>query len=196
MDKSSRRTFRAAPAVGVALTAALVAAGCGSSGSSGDASNANAGVAPKSPAAQQQAAPGTIFRVANVSGVGRVLVDGRGRTVYLLTADGKTSVPCTDSSGCTKIWPDLSLPDGVNSATAGSGVNASLLKTKKVGSENYATYNGWLLYEYVGDNSSGQANGQGIKSFGGTWYAVTAAGAPAKASSSNSNGNAPGYGGY
>jgi len=126
------------------------------------------------------------FSAANVSGVGTVLVDGKGRTVYILTKDGKTNVPCDDASGCTASWPDLPLKDGVMAAKAGQGVTASLLGTKKLSDgETYPTYNGWLMYEYAGDSGSGQANGQGIKSFGGTWYVLSPSGTPVKKSSSS-----------
>jgi len=111
-----------------------------------------------------------------------VVVDGRGRTVYVLTADGHTNAPCTDASGCTKVWPDLPLPDGTSSAKAGTGIQASLLGTMKLSDgETYPTYNGWLMYEYVGDSASGQGTGQGITSFGGTWYALSASGTPVNA---------------
>ena len=46
------------------------------------------------------------------------------------------------------------------------------------------TYKGWRVYEYTGDTGSGQANGQGLKSFGGTWYVLNASGQPVKTSSS------------
>jgi hypothetical protein len=36
------------------------------------------------------------------------------------------------------------------------------------------TLDGWPLYEYSGDLSAGETNGQGVD---GTWYAVTATGA-------------------
>jgi predicted lipoprotein with Yx(FWY)xxD motif len=108
-----------------------------------------------------------------------VLVDGSGKTVYLLTADDKTNVTCDDASGCTKVWPDLPLPDGVTAAKAGAGVNASLLGTMKLSDgETYPTYGGWLLYEYTGDAGPGQAHGQKIKSFGGTWYTIGTDGKP------------------
>ena len=129
------------------------------------------------------AEPGTKFATANVSGLGTVLVDAKGRTVYILTNSGKKNAPCTDASGCTAVWPDLPLPDGTSAATAGMGANASLLSTmKESDGETYPTYNGYLLYEYTGDSGSGQANGQGIKSFGGTWYVLNAAGMPVKSS--------------
>ncbi|MBV9411126.1 MAG: hypothetical protein JO148_05985, partial [Acidimicrobiia bacterium] len=129
------------------------------------------------------------------------LVDGQGKTVYVLTADKKTNLPCTDANGCTKFWPDLPLDNGAT-PTAGTGVDASMLKTMKAADgETYPTYNGWLMYEFAGDGGPGQGKGQGIKSFGGTWYALTAAGDPVSAASTattsapatTSGGGTPGY---
>jgi predicted lipoprotein with Yx(FWY)xxD motif len=118
-----------------------------------------------------------MFSTANVSGLGTVLVDAKGKTVYVLTADGKTNVPCEDSSGCTKIWPDLPFPNGTTSAIAGTGVQSSLLSSMKLSDgETYPTYNKWLMYEYTADTGPAQGHGEGIKSFGGTWYALDAAG--------------------
>jgi hypothetical protein len=50
---------------------------------------------------------------------------------------------------------------------------------KESDGETYATYNGWLMYEFTGDSGPGQGHGEGIKSFGGTWYALTPTGDPA-----------------
>jgi len=164
-------------ATSLAIAAALVLAACG--GDSNKSSTADAGATSSTSATSTTAAsaqPGTAFRAAKVDGVGMVVVDARGRTVYALTSDGHTNAPCEDSTGCTKAWPDLSLPDGTKAATAGAGLQAQLLATKQANGETYPTYGGWLLYEFSGDTASGQARGQGIKSFGGTWYAVTAAG--------------------
>jgi hypothetical protein len=58
--------------------------------------------------------------------------------------------------------------------------------------ETYPTYNGWLMYEYVSDPGPGYANGEGIKSFGGTWYVLDASGNPVTAKASGSSGG----GGY
>ncbi|MDP9074276.1 MAG: hypothetical protein M3N98_08905 [Actinomycetota bacterium] len=99
---------------------------------------------------------------APVAGFGTVLVNGSdGKTLYLLTSEQGGKLTCTDENGCTKVWPDTELPDGVTAATAGPGVQASMLSTVKSSAGHlYPTYNGWPLYEFAHDMSAGQANGE------------------------------------
>lgn len=160
--------------------AALALAACGSTTKT----------ASSSPASPTSSSPGTMFSVASVSGLGNVIVDGNGRTVYLLTSGATKNVTCDDASGCTKVWPDLPLPAGTAAATAGSGLQASLLSTMKLSDgETYPTYNGYLMYEYAGDHGPGQAHGQGIQSFGGTWYVLNPAGTPVTTAQSSTSGS-------
>jgi predicted lipoprotein with Yx(FWY)xxD motif len=159
--------------VSVLTLVAFSLAGCG--GGSGSSPNTTTTRSSR-PAAQ----PGTKFATASVPGVGTVLVDAKGRTVYILTSSGQKNVSCSDASGCTASWPDLPLPDGTSAAEAGMGVRASLFGTMKEGGETYPTYNGYRMYEYTGDSGRAQANGQGVKSFGGTWYMLDASGKPAR----------------
>jgi predicted lipoprotein with Yx(FWY)xxD motif len=119
------------------------------------------------------------IRTADVSGVGTVLVNGQGRTLYLLSSEKGGKLTCTDANGCTTYWPDTELPAGVSAATAATGAQASLLGTVKDAKGSlYVTYGGWPLYTFAGDNAAGQAHGQGITSFGGTWYVLSPAGTP------------------
>jgi predicted lipoprotein with Yx(FWY)xxD motif len=172
--------------VGGVLGVAALIAGCGGgSQTPSTTTTSSSGSAAK---------PSTSFSTADVSGVGTVVVDGNGRTVYILTSNGHNNVPCTDASGCTGLWPDLPLPGGVAAAKAGTGINASLLGTKKLSDgETYPTYRGWLMYEYTGESGSGQAKGQGIKSFGGTWYVLDASGNPVTSASGGGSGGGGGY---
>ena len=186
LRRTRRRLYIAACATAGVFT--LVA--CGSSSSSKTAASSALAPSTSSSASSNStsasSSPGTTFSVANVSGLGMVVVDGRGRTIYLLTSGDHTNVPCDDASGCTKVWPDLPLPQGTSAARAGSGIQASLLSTMKLSNgETYPTYNGWLMYEYVGDVGSAQSHGQGIQSFGGTWYAISPAGTPITAGASH-----------
>ena len=94
---------------------------------------------------------------------GNVLVNGNGRTLYVLATE-KGKVTCTDTGGCTKIWPPAVLPSGTAHGIAGTGVQASLLGTITSPSGDVRlTYGGWPLYTFVGDSRSGQATGQGVK---------------------------------
>ena len=138
----------------------------------------------------------------NVSGVGTVLVNGKGQTLYLLTSEKGGKITCTASNGCTQLWPEITLPSGTTAAKAGPGVQSSLLGTVKGASGAMeVTYNGWPLYTFAGDSgAAGVAHGQAQTSFGGTWYVLNAAGNPvtAKATSSHSNsssGSSTGSGG-
>ncbi len=193
-----RKRLLASTAAALALGAALSA--CGSS-------PARAAKSPAAPAAT--AASGQItIDAAPVPGVGTVLVNGAGRTLYLLTSEKGGKVTCTASNGCTTYWPPVTLPKGATAASAGSGVNKSLLATARAPDGSlYVTYGGYPLYTYAADPGPGHAAGQGIRSFGGTWYAVSTSGAPvtsgAKPSSSTSpastspgsSGSSGGYGG-
>jgi len=108
-----------------------------------------------------------------------VLVNASGKTLYILTSEQGGKITCTDDSGCTKVWPDNELPKGVTAATPGSGVDASKLGTaKNAAGDNYVTYGGYPLYTFSHDSGPGTANGEGVMSFGGTWYTMTASGAP------------------
>jgi predicted lipoprotein with Yx(FWY)xxD motif len=173
--------------VGSALATAAILAGCGGGSSKPTTSTSSSASA---------ANPATKFSTASVSGVGTVVVDGKGRTVYILTSGGHTNVPCTNANGCTKLWPNLPLPGGMSAAKAGMGIKASLLGTKKLSGKTYPTYGGWLMYEYSGDSGPGQANGQGIKSFGGTWYVISPAGMAIKTKPSSGGTTTSSGGGY
>ncbi|MGH9076838.1 MAG: COG4315 family predicted lipoprotein [Acidimicrobiales bacterium] len=114
-----------------------------------------------------------------MGGLGSVLVDGGGRTLYLLSSEAGGKLTCTDASGCTNVWPDTELPDGVTHGVAGAGVSASSLGTvTSPDGKLYLVYgpSKWPLYTFSGDSAPGQANGQGIHSFGGTWSAVSPGG--------------------
>jgi predicted lipoprotein with Yx(FWY)xxD motif len=103
-----------------------------------------------------------------------MLVDGRGRTLYLFEADKGTASRC--DGACASVWPPLTT---AGSPVAGAGVSASKLGTAKRGDgTTEVTYHGHPLYTYAGDSPPGQTTGQGSDDFGAEWYAVSAAGTP------------------
>ncbi len=174
---------------------ALAVAACGSSNktSTPPAGSGTSGAAGGTSEATSTAAT---VRVAQVAGVGDVLVSPSGRTLYLLSGPQQSKPTCSSASGCTKYWPPL--VSGGAPLHAGPGVNGSLLGQVSVAGEGeQVTYNHWPLFMYAGDSGPGQANGEGIHSFGGTWYAVSASGQAAKGGSSGTTTTtSKSYGGY
>ncbi len=142
-------------------------------------------------------ASGVTVRTATVSGFGSVLVDGSGRTLYMLSSESGGKLTCTVANGCTQYWQELDLASGATAATATGGALSSKLGTETGATGLVVTYSGWPLYTYTGDGSKGQANGEGLTSFGGTWYVLRASGTPvtsaAASSSPSSPSSAPGY---
>jgi predicted lipoprotein with Yx(FWY)xxD motif len=174
---------------GMALGTAATVAACGSSSSSTAAGSPGG----SAPVGASSAAPATIS-AKSVSGVGTVLVDGQGQTLYMLTSEKAGKITCTQANSCTRAWPETLIADGATTAKAGRGVQASLLGTVKDASGNLeVTYNHWPLYTFSGDSGPGVAKGQGLTSFGGTWYVLNGSGNPVTSSPS---GNASSGGGY
>jgi predicted lipoprotein with Yx(FWY)xxD motif len=105
--------------------------------------------------------------------LGQILVDGKGRTLYLFAADSGTRSTC-NSSACVQYWPPV-LTKGA--PQAGKGVTASLLgTTKRQDGTTEVTYAGHPLYYFISDMKAGDVSGQGIDGFGGPWYVVSPSG--------------------
>jgi predicted lipoprotein with Yx(FWY)xxD motif len=177
------------------LGMALVAAACGTSNKTSTppaSSGSNGGSSATSEATSMAAT----VRVTRVAGVGDVLVSHSGRTLYLLTSDRQSKPTCSSAGGCTQYWPPLL--SGGAPLHAGAGIQSSMLGEVSVAGEGeQVTYNHWPLYMYAGDSGTGQSNGEGIRSFGGTWYAVSASGRAAMGGSSGSpTTTSKVYGGY
>ena len=121
-----------------------------------------------------------------------VLVTGSGRAVYLLTGDSSKHPEC-DSSSCLSDWPAVT--SNSKPPAVGKGVTGKVAIWSHKGL-NQVTINGHPLYTYAGDPGAGQADGEGIKSFGGTWWVVSGKGAEVSLSSTSSPGGGGSGGGY
>jgi predicted lipoprotein with Yx(FWY)xxD motif len=166
-------------ALGGALFAvAIAAAACGMSGGSTSAAGAAPTGAPAA-LASITTTKGTVH-TARVKGVGVVLVNASGRTLYLFGPDNQKKVTCTGM--CADAWPPLYVK---GKPKPGSGIKDSLLGTIKApNGKTQVTYNHWPLYTFSGDTKSGQANGEGLRAFGGVWFAVNKDGHRARPTSS------------
>jgi predicted lipoprotein with Yx(FWY)xxD motif len=104
-----------------------------------------------------------------------ILVDGKGRTLYMFTEDppGKATCAAADPA-CPTLWPAYAT---TGKPAAGAGIKASLLGTTKgAKGVTQVVYNRHPLYYWAGygglkgDTKPGQVNGQG---FYGVWYVLS-----------------------
>ena len=110
--------------------------------------------------------------------VGKVLVDSSGFTVFRFSKDPRNSDTCVKISGCTNLWPPL-MSSG--RPVAGPGVRSALLSTIKLpGGGRQVTYAGHPLYRYSAATEKGETGYVGAQQFGGSWYALNAAGGSVK----------------
>ena len=108
------------------------------------------------------------------SRLGKILVDSRGRTLYVLSADSARKSTCFGA--CAQNWPPLRAS---RKPTVGRGLKASKIGTiRRRDGKPQVTYNRHPLYRFVGDTRAGQTHGQGIVAFGGRWSVVSPAGRP------------------
>lgn len=146
--------------IGIAVVALVVAA-CG--GSSGGAYGGSTASKPTS-------GKGSVALASTK--LGKVLVDGKGRTLYLFEADGPAKSAC--DGGCAAAWP----PYVGGTPQAGTGVTGALLgTTARDDGGTQVTYAGHPLYYYAGDRAPGDAAGQGLDQFGAKWYVLGTDGA-------------------
>ena len=176
-----------------AVLVALVVAGCGGGGSSSSSTEASG---------SSGTGGGGTIGAAEIEGLGTVLVDSEGMTVYDFTVDEGTKSNCY--GGCEAAWPPVTT---TGKPTAGEGAMSSALSTtKRKDGTLQVTYEGHPLYTYAADEAPGEANGNEVE---GTWFALDEKGAavmgqatggaaeseaePATEESEESSGGAYGY---
>jgi predicted lipoprotein with Yx(FWY)xxD motif len=168
----------------LAVVAGMALAACGPTPTASSTPSPPSAAAAKStptPTPSPAATGGVVIKTAATSDLGTILVDSQGRTLYILTSETGDTITCTVASGCTAYWTELDLPSGVSTATAAGGASSALLGTEAGAKGTVVTYNGRPLYTFSGDSGPGQAAGEGITSFGGTWYVLSASGNPVSA---------------
>jgi predicted lipoprotein with Yx(FWY)xxD motif len=157
----------------VLLLAALAVAGCGGGGKSSVSSGP-----PKT------ASGGTATLGVSNAGLGNILVNSKGRTLYLFNRDSGTMSEC--NGACAVNWPPLR---AAGKPTIGTGAKASLISTStRSDGVRQVTYNGHPLYLFKNDNNPGDTNGEGLDAFGGSWFALSPAGNQVSAPAASSGG--------
>jgi predicted lipoprotein with Yx(FWY)xxD motif len=109
---------------------------------------------------------------ARTTSLGKILVAGNGKALYMFARDKSTKSMCTGQ--CATFWPPL-LTTGA--PKAGPGVKATLLGTShRANGTVQVTYHGHPLYSFKQDTTDGQATGEATTAFGASWYALSPAG--------------------
>jgi predicted lipoprotein with Yx(FWY)xxD motif len=103
------------------------------------------------------------------STLGKILVDGEGRTLYLFTPDEAGTPTCYEE--CAAAWPAL-LAEG--DITVGAGLDDSnfTTATRTDGGDQVKVGN-WPLYHFASDAAPGDTKGQGLFD---KWYVVSPSG--------------------
>ena len=123
------------------------------------------------PAINAARAKGPVVSTTKTS-LGRILIDSRGRTLYLFEKDGNRRSACYGQ--CATFWPPL-LTHG-KPVARGSARKSLLGTTRRANASQQVTYAGHPLYRYVQDRKPGQTTGEGSLLFGAGWDALSPAG--------------------
>ncbi|MET9914141.1 hypothetical protein ABZZ74_46810 [Streptomyces sp. NPDC006476] len=113
-----------------------------------------------------------------MSGMGTVVTDAQGWTLYRYAKDQVNMSMCTGN--CAQTW----MPVMADGTPKGMGVHAKIGTVTRDDGMKQITLAGWPLYRYMGDTKAGDMNGQGKN---GTWSLVTPAGKMMAMASGTSN---------
>lgn len=122
----------------------------------------------------------TVMSASNSELHQRIVVDAQGRTLYVLSPETTHHLLCK-SRECFAFWPPLTVRSSKTSLRAGSGVHGKLAILRRSNGTLQVTLGGLPLYRYAGDRAKGEANGQHVRTFGGTWHVLSAAGSSSSA---------------
>ena len=106
---------------------------------------------------------------------GTYVVDGSGRSVYVLegTRGGSGINRC--SGPCLRVWPPLA---GGAAQGVATGLNPGLVQSVSGFGGAQLAYGGWPIYYYQHDHVPSDTMGQGFRDQWGTWYLLSPSGEP------------------
>lgn len=177
--------MRTMAAVGAAT---LLLAACGGGSAGGGNAGYGANTSTNGPAASATAGGTASVETTEIDGIGAVLADSKGFTLYHLTTERGDAIRCLRA--CARMWPPLLAPGGEVPASA-SDLPGELATVERPDGGAQVTYDGLPLYTYSGDTAPNQANGQGVQE---VWFAVGPGGVSGAAGSEGASGGG-GYGG-
>jgi predicted lipoprotein with Yx(FWY)xxD motif len=160
---------RIALVVGTAVLGLSTLTACGGGATAATPQNTPAQTTPGPSAAAPAGA--AKLSLATVGNLGKVVVDGTGRTLYIYDLDTAKPPKSNCDGSCATAWPPLLAGAGTPQV---SGIDASLVGTvTRTDGTKQVTLAGWPLYYFANDAQAGVANGQAV---GGIWWVVGANG--------------------
>jgi predicted lipoprotein with Yx(FWY)xxD motif len=161
-EKEKPIMLKAPKVIGLSLATAGAALGAACSSSGG--SSASGTIPP---------ATGNAVSAQSTS-LGTILVDGKGRTVYVFANDKTNTSTCVGA--CAADWPAVPAPAPL--PTSLPGVTGAISMTTRSDGGHQLTVAGHPVYTFSGDSAPGQTKGQGITLNGGLWTVVSPSGVP------------------
>jgi len=138
-----------------------------SPGGATNTSNANA----PQPTPEPAVPTGSDLGVGDSADHGKYVVDGTGKTVYMLDKDNATTSTCHDA--CETEWPPLLAQNGTPKAMDPSLDDADISVIQRKDGTQQVAYAGHPLYHYAKDLAAGQLNGAGKSDEFGNWSALS-----------------------
>lgn len=157
---------------------ALAALLSGCAGTGGTATSPTTAAAPPSATGPSTSGPASTSAPAAAaadlktadSTAGKIVVDGKGMSVYYYTKDVKDSGTSACTGGCLEAWPPVLA--AADTPTV-DGVTGTVGTIATPDGKKQLTINGMPVYYYAKDLAAGDITGQGV---GGVWYLVAPSG--------------------
>lgn len=157
---------------------ALAALLSGCAGTGGTATSTTTAAAPPSATGPSTSGPASTSAPAAAaadlktadSTAGKIVVDGKGMSVYYYTKDVKDSGTSACTGGCLEAWPPVLA--AADTPTV-DGVTGTVGTIATPDGKKQLTINGMPVYYYAKDLAAGDITGQGV---GGVWYLVAPSG--------------------
>jgi predicted lipoprotein with Yx(FWY)xxD motif len=124
-------------------------------------------LAPASAATVMNAADPAYLQAASVGTFGEVLTNSHGVSLYGLSNENGGKLACTGK--CLQFWPPALVSTSVMKVSLGAGVTGATGFVTRSATTKQVTFDGYPLYTFIKDTGAGQAHGEGISAFGGTW---------------------------
>jgi predicted lipoprotein with Yx(FWY)xxD motif len=146
------------------------------------------------PAGSASASSNNFLQALSIKGSVPVVVNSSHDTLYLLTSEKSGHLQCVGS--CLSFWFPTLVKNSVTRVTLGPGVKGKIGFVARSHGMKQVTFNSYPLYRFSGDTAARQTNGEGLTSFGGTWYALKASAMTSSQTALKSFSSASSGGGY